>query len=95
MAVMTGFMHALSRGLQERDTVAEAAVGHVRTSVPDALRILKPGPQQLVEMAEAAGGVAGQLDATAAPAPSSSVFIKLALLIGRPHSALGHATRGA
>ena len=52
-ALMTGVRHALARGLQEREAAAEAAVNYVRTSVPDALRALRPGPQQLVEMAEA------------------------------------------
>ena len=50
---MTGVRYALARGLQERETVAEAAVRYVRTSVPDALGALKPAPQQLIEMAEA------------------------------------------
>lgn len=52
-ALMTGVRHALARGLQERDAVAEAAVEYVRISVPDALRALKPETQQLVRMAEA------------------------------------------
>ena len=50
---MTGVRFALARGLQDQDAVANAAVDYVRTSVPDALRALRPGPQQLVEMAEA------------------------------------------
>ena len=52
-ALMTGVRHALARGIDERDAMAKAAVEYVRTSVPDALRALKPGQQQLVEMAEA------------------------------------------
>ena len=52
-ALMTGVRHALARGLQGREAVSEAAVNYVRTSVPDALRALKPEPQQLVDMAEA------------------------------------------
>ena len=52
-ALMTGVRHALARGLQEREAVAEATVDYVRTSVPDALSALRPGPQQLIEMAEA------------------------------------------
>jgi hypothetical protein len=52
-ALMTGVMHALSRGLHEQDAVAKAAVDYVKTSVPDALRALKPAPQQLLHMAEA------------------------------------------
>ena len=51
-ALMTGVRYALSRGLQDRKTVAEAAVDYVRSSVPDALRALRPGSHQLVEMAE-------------------------------------------
>ena len=52
-ALMTGVRHALARGLQDRKAVAEVAVKYVRASVPDALSALQPGPQQLLEMAEA------------------------------------------
>ena len=52
-ALMTGVRHAISRGLQEREDVSQAAVAYVQTSVPDAVRALKPGPQQLADMAEA------------------------------------------
>ena len=52
-ALMTGVRHALARGVHDQAAVAEVEVNYVRTSVPDALRALRPGPQQLVDVANA------------------------------------------
>lgn len=50
-AVMSGLMAALARGLTPEAAI-DAAIGHVETSVPDALRKLSPAPGVLRSIVE-------------------------------------------
>ncbi len=69
-AIMSGLSSALNRGLKG-ESVINAAIDHVRTSVPDAVRALKPAPGVLETIVQArlrdALGAAGTI-ATSVPA---------------------------
>ncbi len=51
-ALLTGARMAIQRGLSGH-VAAEAAVGYAQSSVPDAIRALKPAPEVITNLARA------------------------------------------